>query len=277
MRRRTTYQPMTCRQAAAARETNTCISPHCLHCHVLSCRMHICRPQRRLTGNAARRFLTLPRWAGCALQVEEGTPFARRYSPGEAPLPSDDAAAAMYCAASTVLGAAGGPQWPCLPAACLLPAAPKPPAVPCRLPVDHARTAVSTTMPRIAPTAACRCPGGPPMKYCRLRSLRSQQLCAARPPLPPQHGVLAGGILLRPGPGQRLVPAGKHREMRRPCPCCCRCRCRSPCDCLCCCPRSAAAGAATWAAVPPPNASPANCYPPPPSPCRAVGSAGPSG
>ena len=122
MRRRTTYQPMTCRQAAAARETNTCISPHCLHCHVLSCRMHICRPQRRLTGNAARRFLTLPRWAGCALQVEEGTPFARRYSPGEAPLPSDDAAAAMYCAASTVLGAAGGPQWRCLPAACLLPA-----------------------------------------------------------------------------------------------------------------------------------------------------------
>jgi hypothetical protein len=43
------------------------------------------------------------------LQVEEGTPFARRYSPGEAPLPSDDAAAAMYCRASDVLRGAGAP------------------------------------------------------------------------------------------------------------------------------------------------------------------------
>ena len=40
-------------------------------------------------------------------QVEEGTPFARRYSPGEAPLPTDAAAAAMYCRAAKVLGAAG--------------------------------------------------------------------------------------------------------------------------------------------------------------------------
>lgn len=41
------------------------------------------------------------------LQVEEGTPFARRYSPGEAPLPSDDSAAAMYRQASGALRAAG--------------------------------------------------------------------------------------------------------------------------------------------------------------------------
>lgn len=39
--------------------------------------------------------------------MEDHTPFARRYSPGEPPLPSDDAAAAMYCAASTVLRGAG--------------------------------------------------------------------------------------------------------------------------------------------------------------------------
>ena len=41
------------------------------------------------------------------LQVEEGTPFARRYSPGVAPLPADDAAARMYCSASEVLRGAG--------------------------------------------------------------------------------------------------------------------------------------------------------------------------
>ncbi|KAI8470941.1 MAG: radical SAM enzyme [Monoraphidium minutum] len=41
------------------------------------------------------------------LQVEEGTPFARMYTPGEAPLPPDDAAAEMYREASRVLGAAG--------------------------------------------------------------------------------------------------------------------------------------------------------------------------
>ena len=52
-----------------------------------------------------------------ALQVEEGTPFARRYSAGQAPLPSDDAAASMYCTASTVLGAAGGARCQRNPAA----------------------------------------------------------------------------------------------------------------------------------------------------------------
>lgn len=41
------------------------------------------------------------------LQVEEGTPFARRYSPGEAPLPSDESAAAMYRQASRALTTAG--------------------------------------------------------------------------------------------------------------------------------------------------------------------------
>lgn len=41
------------------------------------------------------------------LQIEEHTPFAKQYRPGVAPLPSDEAAAAMYCTASTVLRAAG--------------------------------------------------------------------------------------------------------------------------------------------------------------------------
>ncbi|KAI3430406.1 hypothetical protein D9Q98_005001 [Chlorella vulgaris] len=41
------------------------------------------------------------------LQVEEHTPFAKQYSPGEAPLPSDDSAANMYCQASSTLRAAG--------------------------------------------------------------------------------------------------------------------------------------------------------------------------
>lgn len=41
------------------------------------------------------------------LQVEEGTPFGRRYSPGVAPLPADDVAARMYCSASEVLRGAG--------------------------------------------------------------------------------------------------------------------------------------------------------------------------
>ena len=42
------------------------------------------------------------------LQVEEGTPCARRYSPGVAPLPSDDAGARMLAAASAALAGAGG-------------------------------------------------------------------------------------------------------------------------------------------------------------------------
>lgn len=41
------------------------------------------------------------------LQVELGTPFAKRYSPGEAPLPSGDEAADMYREASAVLSGAG--------------------------------------------------------------------------------------------------------------------------------------------------------------------------
>ena len=39
--------------------------------------------------------------------MEAGTSFGRWYSPGEAPLPQDDACAEMYRAASRVLGAAG--------------------------------------------------------------------------------------------------------------------------------------------------------------------------
>jgi coproporphyrinogen III oxidase-like Fe-S oxidoreductase len=46
------------------------------------------------------------------LQVEEHTPFAKQYSPGEAPLPSDDSAANMYCQASSTLRAAGA-AWGC--------------------------------------------------------------------------------------------------------------------------------------------------------------------
>ena len=39
--------------------------------------------------------------------MEAGTSFGRWYSPGEAPLPQDNACADMYRAASRVLGAAG--------------------------------------------------------------------------------------------------------------------------------------------------------------------------
>eukprot|EP00884_Botryococcus_braunii_P009156 jgi/Botrbrau1/18241/Bobra.53_1s0095.1 len=41
------------------------------------------------------------------LQVEDGTPFARRYTPGEGPLPSDEEAAEMYRTASSTLREAG--------------------------------------------------------------------------------------------------------------------------------------------------------------------------
>ena len=41
------------------------------------------------------------------LQVEPGTRFGRRLTPGEAPLPSDEAGAAMYRAASEQLRVAG--------------------------------------------------------------------------------------------------------------------------------------------------------------------------
>lgn len=42
-----------------------------------------------------------------ALQVEEGTPFARWYEAGAKPLPQEEDAAAMYCAAVSTLTAAG--------------------------------------------------------------------------------------------------------------------------------------------------------------------------
>ncbi|MEW5307713.1 MAG: hypothetical protein WDW38_008300 [Sanguina aurantia] len=41
------------------------------------------------------------------LQVEEGTPFDRWYSPGQTPLPPDETAADMYALASNLLGSAG--------------------------------------------------------------------------------------------------------------------------------------------------------------------------
>lgn len=40
-------------------------------------------------------------------QVEEGTPFAKRYTPGEGPLPSDEQAADMYRVGSATLQQAG--------------------------------------------------------------------------------------------------------------------------------------------------------------------------
>ena len=46
--------------------------------------------------------------ASCsAKQVEDGTPFARKYTAGDKPLPSAEDAAAMYRAASHVLTGAG--------------------------------------------------------------------------------------------------------------------------------------------------------------------------
>lgn len=44
-------------------------------------------------------------------QVEEHTPFAKLYRPGQSPLPSDEVAAAMYCTASTMLRGAGEGAW----------------------------------------------------------------------------------------------------------------------------------------------------------------------
>lgn len=43
----------------------------------------------------------------CWSQVEEGTPFARWFTPGESPLPQDADAAAMYSTASALLQDAG--------------------------------------------------------------------------------------------------------------------------------------------------------------------------
>lgn len=62
-----------------------------------------------------KKMCSLSQEAGCSglvkhlrtsllsMQVEEHTPFARLYTPGEAPLPNDDAAALMFCTASTSL------------------------------------------------------------------------------------------------------------------------------------------------------------------------------
>lgn len=119
MRRRTTYPPMTCRQAALAPSAMPSMFAHS------SCRpMPIEHTHRRTHYKLASCDCSLVlSWLAAALQVEEGTPFARRYSAGEAPLPSDDAAAAMYCTASTVLGAAGRWQATVAAACCdLLPA-----------------------------------------------------------------------------------------------------------------------------------------------------------
>ena len=41
------------------------------------------------------------------LQLEAGTPFGRRYTPGATPLPADADAASMLGDAASVLGAAG--------------------------------------------------------------------------------------------------------------------------------------------------------------------------
>lgn len=45
--------------------------------------------------------------ANCLLQVEAKTPFARWYEPGSHPLPTDEATADMYRAASSLLQQAG--------------------------------------------------------------------------------------------------------------------------------------------------------------------------
>lgn len=41
------------------------------------------------------------------LQIEDGTPFGKKYRPGVSPLPTDDAAASMFESASLLLGGAG--------------------------------------------------------------------------------------------------------------------------------------------------------------------------
>ena len=163
----------------------------------------------------------------------------------------------------------------CLPAACLLPR--KPPAVPCRLPIDHARAAVSTTMPCIAPTAARRCPG-PPLNTAGFDHYEVSNY--ALPGHRCRHNMAywQGASFYGLGLGSASFLQASIERCAAPAPAAAAAAAAVPVTASgCCCPRSAAAGAATWAAVPPPIASPANCYPPPPSPCRAVGSAGPSG
>ncbi len=99
----TTSQHMTCR-----------CDMRCAAVQLMQSRAHLRlrTVQQVLSGSRASRLQPLlvssqPNTNSTALQVEEGTPFARRYSPGEAPLPTDAAAAAMYCRAAEVLGAAG--------------------------------------------------------------------------------------------------------------------------------------------------------------------------
>lgn len=53
------------------------------------------------------RILTYARHGCLYWQVEAGTAFGRWYTAGESPLPQDDTCAAMYRAASRVLGGAG--------------------------------------------------------------------------------------------------------------------------------------------------------------------------
>lgn len=48
-----------------------------------------------------------PLTRSASAQVEDKTPFARWYTPGTAPLPSDEAACTMFRAGSRVLGSAG--------------------------------------------------------------------------------------------------------------------------------------------------------------------------
>ena len=91
--------------------------PACCPSALLPPRLPACPPARlpvQLTEEAWQHSLDealasgAPHISTYDLQVEEHTPFAGRYSPGEAPLPSDDAAADMYCRASEVLRGAGG-------------------------------------------------------------------------------------------------------------------------------------------------------------------------
>lgn len=117
-----TSQPMTSRQALAAFSWLESMHWHSYALLTSSC--VLLKPWLRHLPTSPHQASTHRRLSCIyALQVEEGTPFARRYSAGKSPLPTDDAAASMYCSASAVLGAAGtvGATCTALPAQCWAP------------------------------------------------------------------------------------------------------------------------------------------------------------
>jgi hypothetical protein len=65
------------------------------------------RPVSSLSSEVHGKGMHVPASAVCLLQVEAKTPFARWYEPGSHPMPTDEATADMYRAASQFLQQSG--------------------------------------------------------------------------------------------------------------------------------------------------------------------------